>query len=130
MFLGTYKTYFTGKNRILLPKKFRKELGNEDKFYIVRGLDGEIWGFSNTEWQKEAEIRLNIPLTDAKGRDQRRKFFSQAEECVLDNQGRFIISKELSGYAELDKEVLLVGAGDHIEIWNPKQWTQLTKRGI
>lgn len=130
MFLGTYKTYFTGKNRILLPKKFRKELGNEDKFYIVRGLDGELWGFERIEWQKEVEIRLSIPLTDAKGRDQRRRFFSQAEECGLDSQGRFIISKELSEYAEIGNEVLLIGAGDHFEIWNPKLWTQITKRDI
>lgn len=125
MFLGMYKTYFSGKNRIVLPKKFRKELGSEDKFYIVLGLDGEIWGFNIAQWQKEAEKRLELPLSEVEGRDLRRKFFSQAEECFLDSQGRFIISSELIEQAKLSHEVLLVGAGDHFEIWNPKEWIKL-----
>lgn len=127
MFLGTYKFNFSDKNergsssfRILLPKKFRKELGQEEKFYLVSGIDGEIWGFNVKQWRKEAENRLKIPITEARGRILRRGFFSQAEECALDSQGRFIISKELIDYAGIEKEVLLVGGGDHFEIWKPE----------
>ena len=128
MFLGSYKTYFTGKNRIVLPKKFRRELGNEDKFYIVRGLDGEIWGFDHSQWQKEAGNRLKVPLTEATGRRLRRRFFSQAEECTLDGQGRFIISKELIEFAGIKDQVLLIGAGDHFEIWEPNIWLGFLKQ--
>ncbi len=129
MFLGTYKAYFSDKKersstsfRVILPKKFRRELGTDERFFIVSGLDGEIWGFSNKEWQKEAEKRLGVPLTDETGRELRRKFFSRAEECGLDSQGRFIISKELIDYAGIKNEILLIGAGDHFEIWDPKKW--------
>lgn len=127
MFLGTYKTFFTGKNRIVLPRKFRKEIGSEGKFYIVKGLDGEIWGFDEVEWQKEAEKRISIPLFDPTGRVSRRKFFSQAEECTLDSQGRFIISEDLVKFAKITKEILLIGAGDHFEIWRPEKFEEIMK---
>lgn len=127
MFLGTYKTYFTGKNRITLPKKFRKELGNQDTFYIILGQDGEIWGFNEEGWQKEAENMLKIPLNKEEGRKQRRKFFSKAQDAELDSQGRFIISKEFVDWAKLTQEILLIGAGDHFEIWNPRNWEKEIK---
>lgn len=125
MFLGTYKTYFSGKNRIILPKKFRRELGNEDKFYIVMGLDGEIWGFVADQWQKEVESKLMIPLTEEEGRRQRRTFFPQADECILDSQGRFVLPQEFVEQAAIRDEVLLVGAGDHFEIWNPNLFKKM-----
>lgn len=128
MFLGTYKTYFTGKNRITLPKKFRKELGNQDIFYILMGEDGEIWGFNLEEWRKEAENRLKLPLSSEKGRSERRQFFSKAMDCDLDSQGRFIIPTEFVEYANLTQEILIVGAGDHFEIWNPRNWEKETKK--
>ncbi len=128
MFLGTYKTLFSGKNRVILPRKFRKELEPENVLYIVKGLDGEIWGFNTVDWGKESEKRLNIPLTETKGRVLRRRFFSQAEECVLDSQGRFIISQELIDYAGLVKEILIIGAGDHLEIWEMGKYRDEVRR--
>ncbi len=128
MFLGTHKTYFSGKNRIILPKKFRKELGNEDKFYIVMGLDGEIWGFVANQWQKEVEKKLAVPLTEKEGRRQRRIFFSQADECILDSQGRFILSQEFVERAGIKNGVLLAGAGDHFEIWDPELFKKLMQK--
>lgn len=132
MFLGRYITYFTGKNRVVLPKKFRQELGNETHFYLIQGQDGEIWGFRNAEWQKEAEVRLSLSISDAEGRKARRSFFALAEECQLDSQGRFIISQELVTYAGISKqsfsannEILMVGAGDHFEIWNNDNFNKL-----
>ena len=75
MFLGKYKAFFTGKNRIVLPKKFRAELGSEMNFYLVAGLDGELWGFQSKEWQKEADRRLSVSITEKKVRLERRVFF-------------------------------------------------------
>ena len=128
MFLGTHKTYFSGKNRVVLPKKLRRELGNDYKFYIVRGTDGEIWGFNAEEWQNEVIKRLRVPLTEVEGRIVRRRFFPNAEECILDSQGRFVISKELVEHSGIRDEVLIIGAGDHFEIWEPKLWEQIMKR--
>lgn len=128
MFLGSFKTYFTGKNRVVLPKRFRKELEGEDKFYITLGQDGEIWGFNNVQWLKEVEQRLRLPISDPRGRVQRRRFFSRAEECILDTQGRFILPQEFVEYAEIKTEVIFVGAGDHFEIWEPQQWSRQTEK--
>jgi MraZ protein len=127
MFLGSYKTYFNGKNRLILPKKFRKELGNEEKFYVFLGQDGEIWGFDQENWRKQAENILTIPLSSDEGRAQRLKFFSRADECVLDGQGRFILPQEFIEQVNLKTEVLIIGAGDHFEIWDQKLWTAFKK---
>ncbi len=128
MWLGSFETTFSSKYRVLLPKIFRKELGGEDKFYLVKGLDGEIWGFNGEGWQKEADIILKTPLKQREGRVLRRKFFSQAEECIMDGQGRFSLSKELMEYAGIKGGVLIIGAGDHFEIWDPQKFKEQGKR--
>ena len=94
MFLGSFKTDFSGKNRLILPKRFRKELGNEDKFYILLGGNGEMWGFDPVNWSKLTESILESPLSTEEGRIKRLKLFPQAEECVLDSQGRFVLPQE------------------------------------
>jgi len=125
MFLGSYITYFTGKNRLVLSKKFRQELDNDTYFYLIQGQDGEIWGFKRSEWEKESATRLSLPISDPEGRKARRSFFGLAEECQLDSQGRFVISQELVDYAELSNEILMVGAGDHFEIWQRAKFEQI-----
>ncbi len=130
MFLGRYKTIFSGRNRIILPKKFRIELGNEVIFYLVGGPDGELWGFRSKEWQIEAEKRLAVSISEASGRNDRRAFFSMAEECQLDGQGRFIIPQSLVDWADLGEEVLLVGCGDHFEIWSQRRFESYDARTI
>lgn len=89
------------------------------------GLDGEIWGLNTEKWHQEAESRLKVPLTEKKGRLQRREFFSKAEECLLDAQGRFILPPQFVEHADLKKEVLIVGTGDHFEIWQPQRWNEM-----
>lgn len=121
MFLGSFKTYFSGKNRLILPKRFRKELGNNDKFYIFLGENGEIWGFDSENWAKQAESILEIPLSSEEGRLRRLNFFSRADECVLDSQGRFILPLEFVSKTNFKEEVLMIGAGDHFEIWDPEK---------
>jgi MraZ protein len=122
MFLGSFKTDFSGKNRLILPKKFRKELGNSEKFYLFLGQNGEIWGFDEENWQKQAQKVLEIPLSLPEGRRERLSFFSRADECVLDGQGRFILPLEMAGRLDLKGGVIILGAGDHFEIWDPEVW--------
>lgn len=127
MFLGSFKTYFSGKNRLILPKKFRKELGNKDGFFVFLGNYGEIWGFDKENWDKLAESILKIPLSTDEGRKKRLQFFSRADECVLDSQGRFILPSEFVEKVDFKNEVLIIGAGDHFEIWDPKKWDHMLK---
>src|SRR5690348_2909212 len=104
MYLGSYKTEFSGKNRLILPKRFRRELGQEDKFYVLLGKNGEIWGFDQANWLKQAESVLNIPLSTPQGRLTRLEFFSRADECGLDTQGRFILPQEFMDKISLGKQ--------------------------
>ncbi len=125
MFLGSYKSYFNGKNRLVLPRKIRKELEDSGQFYIIMGEDGEIWGFDLKNWEELTRQVLNQSLSSFEGRHQRRKFFSLADECVLDRQGRFILPNEFVDRSGIGEEVVIVGAGDHFEIWDPKRWSQI-----
>ncbi len=128
MFLGSYKTYFSGKNRLILPKKFRKELDSDEKFYVLLGQDGEIWGFDQGNWQKQAESVLQKPLSSTEGRAERLNFFSRADECILDSQGRFILPQEFVEKIDLKSGVLIIGAGDHFEIWDLSLWTNFKQK--
>lgn len=122
MFLGSFTTDFSGRNRLVLPKRFRKELGNEDKFYILLGENGEVWGFDLMNWTKLTGSVLELPLSTEEGRVKRLKLFPKAEECVLDGQGRFILPQEFIENLNFKEGVLVIGAGDHFEIWNKVSW--------
>ena len=128
MFLGSYKTLFSGKNRLILPKRFRKELGNEDKFYILLGENGEVWGFDPKNWSKLAENILVSPLSSEEGRVKRLRLFPKAEECTLDSQGRFILPQEFMDNLNFKKVVLIIGAGDHFEVWDLNGWKKQKER--
>lgn len=128
MFLGTFITTFSGKNRIILPKKLRVELQGESIIVLTRGFNGEIWGFTRDDFAIEAEKQLAFPLTEEKGRMLRRFTFAQAEQSDLDKQGRFVIPEFLSEYAKLNEKIVLVGAGDHFEIWSEEEWRSVEQK--
>lgn len=130
MFLGEYHTKFSGQGRIILPKKFRRELAESKEIILSRGFEGCIWGYVATGFAKEAERQLAISATEEGARYLRRYLFSGAEETVLDDQGRFVIPKMLLEYAGITDEVILIGAGDHFEIWKPQKWNGLIEQMI
>ena len=126
MFLGTFEVKFTGKSRIVLPKKIRQELGREI-LILSKGLEECIWGWKKKDWEKESNKYLEGPLFDKGLRDIRRYLFSGAEEVGWDVQGRIIIPSALLSHAHLTScpEVVLIGAGDHLEIWHPGVWKKI-----
>lgn len=128
VFLGEYQAKFTGQGRVILPKKFRQDLQDGQVIVLSRGFEGCIWGFSVEDFQKEADKQLTLTLTEEAGRQLRRYFFSAAESVKLDNQGRFVIPGGLLEYAGLQDEAVIVGAGDHFEIWNPEGWQKIIRR--
>src|SRR3989344_5504416 len=128
MFLGSFKTFFSGKNRLILPKRFRKELGIEDKFYVLMGQNGDLWGFDTKNWLKLTESTLEIPLSTENGRVKRLRLFPKADECALDSQGRFILPQEFMDKLRFKKEVLIIGAGDHFEVWDLDLWNREQER--
>lgn len=127
MFLGEYKAKFTGKGRIILPRLMRQELGEDKVVVLSRGFEGCIWGFSRIGFEEEAKRQLEISATEERARLLRRYLFSGSVPAELDSQGRFIIPESLLTYAKIKKDVAVIGAGDHFEVWNIDSWVRHLK---
>lgn len=122
MFLGTYEPNLLDKNRIALPKKIRQELGS-DSVILTIGFETCIFGFTEKVWEEITKLELGRPLfSDKEGRDLRRKMCAAAIKIELDSQGRFVLPENMAEYAGISGSLVIIGAGDHFEIWNTKEW--------
>lgn len=124
MFYGEYIHGIDLKGRLILPSRFRdaaKE-NNIEKFFITRGLDKCIFMFSEYEWRVQEQKFKNQSFTKQDSRTFNRMFFSGAVDVVPDGQGRFIIPQYLKEYAAINKEVILIGVSNRIEIWDRATW--------
>ena len=120
MLIGEYEHSLDSKGRMIFPANIREDLG--EKFIITKGLDGCLFGFSESEWNNFEEKLKQLPLTNKNARDFVRFFLSGAVEAETDKQGRFLIPANLREYADLDKEVVVTGVGTRIEIWERDKW--------
>lgn len=120
MFMGEYHHNIDDKSRLVLPSKFRTELG--DKFIVARGLEKCLYVYSIAEWKKLEEQLKTLPFTKKDARTFIRTFFSGATECEFDRQGRTCITSPLVSYAGLSRECVIIGANDRIEIWDKEEW--------
>lgn len=120
MLIGEYKHVVDAKGRITLPSKFREELG--DRFILTKGLDNCLFGYSLKEWAVLEEKLKKLPLTSKDARAFLRFFFAGACECEVDKQGRVLIPQNLREYANLQKEVFIIGVMTRIEIWSEENW--------
>ena len=127
MLLGTYKPTLIGKNRLLLPIRLRKEIMGS-KLVLSVGFEDCILGFEEKKWEEVTAADLSRPLSDAKGRDLRRKMCMDAITINLDSQGRFVIPETMAEYASVEENITVIGAGDHFEIWNSKIWEDYQKK--
>jgi len=118
--IGEYEHSLDVKGRLILPAKIREDMG--EKFIITKGLDGCLFGFSQSEWNNFEEKLKTLPLTNKNARDFVRFFLSGATECEIDKQGRFLIVANLREYASLEKDAVIIGVGTRIEIWNKEKW--------
>ena len=116
MLMGEYHHNLDDKNRLIIPSKFRYELGS--KFIITRGLEKCLFAYSVDEWNKIIEKLNTLPFTSKDARTFMRMFLSGATECELDNNGRICITGPLMNYASLNKECVIIGVGERIEIWD------------
>lgn len=120
--IGQYDHSLDVKGRIIMPAKLREDMG--EKFIVTTGLDGCLFGFSMSEWEKFEDKLKTLPITNKNARNFVRFFLSGATECELDKQGRFLIPAKLRDVASLDKDVAIIGAGTRIEIWNKDKWEE------
>ena len=103
-----------------MPAKLRQDMG--EKFIVTKGLDGCLFAFSQSEWLNFETKLKALPLSDKNARNFVRFFLSGATECELDKQGRFLIPNNLRNAAGLEKEVIIIGVGTRLEIWNKNTW--------
>ena len=122
MFIGEYEHSVDAKGRVIMPAKLREDIG--EKFILTKGLDGCLFAYSQKEWLNFEEKLKTLPLTNKNARDFVRFFLSGAIECEIDKQGRFLIPNNLRTYSKLDKEIVIIGVGTRIEIWNRDVWNK------
>lgn len=120
MFLGEYQHSLDIKARFIVPARFREELGT--RFVATKGLDNCVFVYPLEEWRIiEGKIR-SLPFTRTDVRSFARFFFSGAAELEPDKQGRVVLPQNLREYAQIDKELIIIGVGSRIEIWSSSIW--------
>ena len=128
MFIGEYQHAIDPKNRIIIPSKFRDDLGNS--FVLTKGLDGCLYGFTKEDWQVLEEKLKALPLTNKDARAFSRFFFSGAAEVDVDKQGRTLIPQNLIEYGEIIKDIVTIGVSNRIELWSKEKWDSYNEQNI
>ncbi len=126
MLIGEYEHSLDSKNRIIMPSKFRDDIG--EKFIVTKGLDGCLFAYSIFEWKNFEEKLRSLPLSNKDARAFSRFFFAGATDCILDKQGRFLIPSNLREFAELEKDLVIVGMNSRIEIWAKNKWKNVDEQ--
>lgn len=122
--MGTYQHNIDPKGRVIMPAKFREELGSV--FYITRGLDNCLSVLSKSDWDSLGEKLRGLPSSQTK--DIQRFLFSGAAELEPDKQGRVLIPQPLRDYADLTKDVVIIGTGLKAEIWDLDRWNEYNNK--
>lgn len=120
MFMGEYHHSIDDKGRIIIPAKFRENLG--EKFVITRGIENCLFAYSVSDFQKIVQKLEMLPFTKKDARQFMRFFLSGASEAEFDKQGRIHITSPLISYAGIQKECVIIGSGDRLEIWSLDNW--------
>ena len=121
MFVGKFNNSIDSKSRLIVPAKFREELGG--KCIIAKALDKCLTIYTIEQWEKFVTEKLEIlPTGNPQARKLKRHFYSSAAECDVDKQGRLTIPQELKEYAGIEKELITVGSDKTIEVWSKQYW--------
>ena len=127
MLLGTYEFTLDAKNRVAVPARLRFAFA--DGIYVTFGHEGCLSGFSQEEFQSHLErSSRGISPLSSKGRDMQRYVTANATFQSLDGQGRIALTPNALKHAGIEREVTIIGADDHIEIWNRSAWTEYRTR--
>lgn len=120
MFIGEHQHSLDEKGRLIIPSKFRDDLGYE--FVMTKGLDNCLFVYPKKEWQILEEKLKSLPLTNKDARAFIRFFFAGASECILDKQGRVLIPSNLREHSRLEKDAVVIGVSTRLEVWSKTEW--------
>lgn len=118
--MGEFHHNLDEKDRVIVPSKLRNELG--DEVVITRGLENCLFIYSKNEWNTVVAKLKTLPFTKKDARNFNRMFLSGAIFASFDKQGRIKLSMPLKNYAELDKECVIIGVNDRLELWAKEKW--------
>ena len=124
MFLGEFRHTLDAKGRVIIPSKFRDSLGEE--FVMTKGLDGCLFLFPIDEWMAFEEKLRSLPFANKDARAFVRFFTAGATESNIDKQGRALIPQNLREHSNLNKEAVIIGTPNRIEIWSEENWKDYT----
>lgn len=128
MLIGEYHHNIDEKGRLIIPSKFRDEIGKE--FIITRGLDGCLFIYSKSVWEKIVSKLQTLPFTKKDARTFNRFFLSSATVCEFDRQGRINIPPVLINYANIQKECTIIGVNDRLEVWASDKFSSLIEENL
>ena len=120
MLMGEYHHNIDDKLRMIIPSKFRDELG--ESVVVTRGLENCLFVYSLAEWSQIVSKLKSLPFTKKDARNFTRIFLSGATVCEFDKQGRIKITTPLADYADIKKECVIIGVNDRLEIWSLSKW--------
>lgn len=120
MLMGEYLHSIDDKGRVILPAKFREELGAS--FVVTKGLDHCLFVYDQKEWAILEGKLKQLPLAKPEARAFVRFFFSGGAEISCDKQGRVLLPNNLREYAHIDKDVVIIGVSNRVEIWDKTTW--------
>lgn len=120
MFMGEYHHSLDDKKRLIIPSKFRDDLG--ESFIITRGIENCLFVYPKDNWEKIVNKLESLPFTKKDARTFTRFFLSGATVAEFDKQGRINITSPLISYANIIKECVIIGTGDRLEIWSNELW--------
>ncbi len=123
MLIGEYRHNLDEKGRLIIPAKFREEIGNS--FIVTKGLDGCLFVYSLVEWEKIVAKLKTLSFTKKDARIFTRFFLSSASVCEFDRQGRINLVNALTLYAGIKKECVIIGVNDRLEIWAVDKYDNL-----
>ena len=126
--MGTYEHGLDAKGRVIIPAKLREDLG--ESFVVTLGLDGCLFAYPMNEWEGFIEKLKELPFTSKDARTFMRMFLSGATECELDKNGRINIPATLTKYASLDKECVVIGVNERLEIWSSSKFDNFFNENI
>ena len=125
MFFGSYTHNLDEKGRLVIPSKMRDELGL--KAYILKGFDGALSIYKESDFQRLVNELQNLPFNKKNSRAYLRIQLASACELDIDRQGRALLPTQLLNKYQIGKEVIVIGALDHIEVWNKKDYETYEK---
>ncbi|HNQ51473.1 MAG: division/cell wall cluster transcriptional repressor MraZ [Candidatus Omnitrophica bacterium] len=126
MFYGEFFHSIDRKGRLILPSKFREaaKANFVEKFFVTRGLDTCLFMFSEEEWRSQETKFKAMPFTKQESRVFNRLYFSGAVDVIPDRQGRILLPQFQKDYAQIKKDVVIVGVSNRIEIWGAEKWKE------